>query len=255
MKYPPALFSRCRCVLCGDLLVAETPPPYRRASVCPGCWNHLLRWRYSSYAIRCPICGEVRLQKSVPCPRCHGVPANIAPEGRVIYSGPYLGDGKTLLVSYKFHARSSLAPPIAVLLLLELADRYKAEPLALIPVPSSRKNRRRRGWDQMRLVCRRIATGTRRVTVIPALVRIGDLEQKSLGREQRLSQSDARFMLSPMGRAELSNRLVQEPRTRFIVVDDVYTTGSTIDACRSLIVSAVGTGHADKVEALVLCRD
>lgn len=107
----------------------------------------------------------------------------------------------------------------------------------------------------MRLVCRRIATGTRRVTVIPALVRIGDLEQKSLGREQRLSQSDARFMLSPMGRAELSNRLVQEPRTRFIVVDDVYTTGSTIDACRSLIVSAVGTGHADKVEALVLCRD
>lgn len=254
MKHPLFPVPMVQCVLCGEFLISGDYPD-RPHSVCTECWERLLRWRYSSYALRCPYCGEVRLQSSVPCPRCKNVQETVVLKGRIVCCGPYRGDGKTLLVSYKFHARRSLASLVASLLLLELSERYGDAPLFLIPVPSSRKNRRRRGWDQMRLVCRLLATVSKNVKVLPVLVRVGDLEQKTLGREMRLSCADTRFRIDRDGGKTLSKMLVQHPQARFVVVDDVLTTGSTVNACRKLIVSVIGEDYADKVDALVLCED
>ncbi len=254
MKHPFFSVPTVQCVLCGEFLVSDGPAD-GPSIVCVDCWKLLLRWRYSSYALRCPHCGEVRLLYAVPCPRCRNIQEDAPAKGSVICCGPYRGDGKTLLVGYKFHARRSLASLVASLLSLELFERYGDAPLFLIPVPSNRKNRRRRGWDQMRLACRWLESASRNVKVLSVLIRIGKLEQKALGRELRLAHADARFKLGRAGGKILSNTLVQDPLARFIVVDDVYTTGSTVNACRKLILSAIGDAYADRVDALVLCKD
>ncbi len=238
------------CPLCGRIVLLDTDSCV--PLTCAGCLELLERWRYASYAVRCAVCGEARLQPAVPCPGCLAAEAGGRTVGRTICCGPYRGDGKTLLISYKFHRRSSLAPIVASLFLLELRELYDGVPVVLMPVPSGRKNRRRRGWDQMELVCRHLRE-QEDVSVLSVLKRVDDREQKTLDRNQRLQGYESRFSLRKGAERLLLKEIGLNGDVRFIVLDDVYTTGSTVEGCRRLVMDALGDGYV--VDALILCKD
>jgi len=87
----------------------------------------------------------------------------------------------------------------------------------LVPVPGSPRKRRARGFDP----AERIASALARRTGLPVLVvlrpRIGAGSQVGAGREQRLR----RAAIDVAGRAP----------ARALLVDDVQTTGATLEAC------------------------
>jgi len=95
----------------------------------------------------------------------------------------------------------------------------------LVPVPLHSCRKRERGFNQSELLARALARaaggGT---TVVPLLLRVIDTPpQASLGREARPANVKNAFALTSVRRLN--------PASRYLVVDDVVTTGSTLESC------------------------
>ena len=109
-------------------------------------------------------------------------------------------------------------------------------------VPLSRRRLAERGFNQAERLAQGI--GRRyRVPVLPLLDRVRHTEKQSYKtrRERLLSLEDA-FALREREAAELLRRAGKR-RMRIVVADDVYTTGSTMQQCGRVLVTALGAGN------------
>jgi ComF family protein len=100
---------------------------------------------------------------------------------------------------------------------------------ALVPVPLHSRRQRERGFNQSELLARRLARAAGGGTsVVPVLQRVIDtLPQASLGREGRPANVKNAFALA---RSPGLN-----PTSRYLIVDDVVTTGSTLESCAHVL--------------------
>lgn len=98
----------------------------------------------------------------------------------------------------------------------------------LVPVPTTRARRRERGFDGCELMAQTIAQLTA-ARVEPHLVQIAGDKQRGRGRDARLS---ARGRFTWRGEA-LGGR-------RVTLLDDVVTTGATLEDCAAAVRSAGG---------------
>lgn len=98
----------------------------------------------------------------------------------------------------------------------------------IVPVPLHRDRMRERGYNQSALLAKGL--GERfGVPVRPLVERTrATSPQASLGREDRMSNVQGAFRLNPA--------LHPEPGLRVLLVDDVRTTGSTLNACAQVLV-------------------
>lgn len=113
-------------------------------------------------------------------------------------------------------------------------------PAVILPVPMNARKRRERGFDQSRLLALKLS----RLTGIPAdtksLMRIRyTLPQKSLDARQRKENLKDAFALR-------ENAGIPEP---VLLVDDIYTTGATIDE----ISNVLHKNGIHQIYFLVLC--
>lgn len=116
--------------------------------------------------------------------------------------------------------------------------RWGAE--ALIPVPIHKSRYRERGYNQAALLVRSLAKYTGLPADEEALVRIKKTTaQKTLSTKERAKNLQDAF--------QLSKSVVQYKR--IILVDDIYTTGSTADACAGVL----REGGVEQVYLLCLC--
>lgn len=114
------------------------------------------------------------------------------------------------------------------------------QPQMLIPVPMYRRKQVQRGYNQAELLARRIG-GRVGIPVETGLVRCTrrHAPQKTLGREARMRNLRGCFAVT--------RRI--ETGCRLLLVDDVYTTGSTVDELARVLREA----GAGAVYFLVLC--
>lgn len=118
-------------------------------------------------------------------------------------------------------AARALSRPLAAAVGLALSDVPPGRPVELVTIPSSRRAVRRRGYDPVRLLLRRAG--------LPAPAS-GLLSSRARDDQKRLGRADRRHNLENAMRARgrLDGR-------RFLLVDDVVTTGSTLlEAARAL---------------------
>lgn len=113
----------------------------------------------------------------------------------------------------------------------ELVSRWNAD--ALIPVPIHKKRLRKRGYNQAQLLAEEFGKRIGIPVISDYIVRIKDTKaQKDLSNRDRRSNLNKAFYLRKTQR-ELCN----SPRCA-IIVDDIYTTGSTIEACAGVLLQA-----------------
>lgn len=96
---------------------------------------------------------------------------------------------------------------------------------ALTWVPATTAALRRRGFDHGRSIAEQVA----RTTGVPCcalLERARARDQRGLGRDERLSAARARF------------RVLSRPPDRVLLIDDVFTTGATLQSASEALVEA-----------------
>ena len=102
----------------------------------------------------------------------------------------------------------------------------------LIPVPMSEKKRARRGYDQAALLAKALARKVGVVCLKNALARVRETDiMSSLAADERRQNLSEAFEV-PCGMMDILKG------KRLLLVDDVYTTGSTIDACAETLLAA-----------------
>jgi ComF family protein len=156
-----------------------------------------------------------------------------------IYGGAIAG----ALARFKYQGRPDLGRSLGALLALEVRARSRhLADAVIVPVPLHVSRLAERGFNQSALIARSVARRLR-IPMFPlALMRMRDTpQQASLDREARIANVAAAFRARP--RARLQGRTV-------LLIDDVRTTGATIDACTR----ALSDGGAAAIVHAVVAR-
>lgn len=167
----------------------------------------------------CMKCGKPVLQEEEYCKDCLVHP-HIFDRGRVLFV--YEGVLKKSIYRFKYAQRKEYAQSYAYFAERELGEFIReVGPDAFVPVPLHRRRFRKRGYNQSELFSR--ALGKRMgIPVLTKLVKRtkNTLPQKELDLTARQNNLKKAFKLC---RNDVKLNTI-------ILIDDIYTTGSTIDA-------------------------
>lgn len=210
-----------RCSLCGEPLLQH---PWIDMGICSCCLD-ALRKELVRDADICSTCGMPLISEKGSCLNCR-TKQHYYSSHRSLFM--YQDRARRLLKAYKFQSVSSLSLLWAQLLFEDIQQKF-SKPPPIVPVPSRGRSVRTRGWDQMELIRRNLS---RRYFLSTAkmLNRTGGSSQKKLNYAQR--------MLNLSGHITCTCTAAELPR-KILLIDDVYTTGATIDEC-SRVLKQVG---------------
>ena len=160
------------------------------------------------------------------------------------------GSVRDLIVRFKYRGEQHLRRALAEWLSEALADpRLARRPAdALVPVPLHPRRRRERGYNQAEECCRALARRAK-IPVWPVLRRARETgTQTLLSREERIRNLSGAFVLAGgWGARHWRNRLAGAD---LLVVDDVFTSGATVDSCARVLLAA----GAASVRVLTVAR-
>jgi len=186
----------------------------------------------------CPRCGKPQ-PSGILCPGCVGWQAEI--DG---IRSPFRFDGvmRQAIYQLKYRNLRALAVPLAKL----LHDYLSTNPVpgeAVVPVPLHQKRLRERGYNQSSLLARELGKLINLPVVDSCLIRLRHAPPQA-----RTSTVDKRRS-NVAGAFTCRDQRLQDKQV--LLVDDVSTSGATLDACAGALKAAGATS----VWGLVLARE
>jgi len=218
---PPA------CLVCGKRLED------RHQVICPDCETKL----YLMEEGTCPVCGSIN--QNIPCEVC--AESNFAFDSAMSVFH-YTGTAKDLIHILKYEGYTSPAGYFA----LPLAEFIESKPQLmkydfLCAVPLHRVRKRERGYNQSDLIAYTVAKLLAMPYLNPVQRKINTLSQTLLSREHRIKNLSGAFQVKDKSRVE---------GKKIILIDDVFTTGSTLNE----IAKALRSAGAAKICAITVAR-
>lgn len=205
------------CVQCGGLCEGS-----ELRHVCRRCAPLIVRVREPA-CMTCghPFFGELAGERI--CPHCEGLtPAYHRAKTVTLFKGP----ARELVLSLKYrHGLFALADMQRLMAANEEVRAF-VRGAVLVPVPLHPRKLRERGYNQSRLIAEAFvaAAGDESIGVAEVLERVVDSEsQTAFDRRTRRQRMKNAFSVRK-GAAITADQ-------RYILVDDVFTTGSTLNAC------------------------
>lgn len=229
------------CELCGE--EAER-------SLCPDCLASLQRIPRPI----CLYCGSP-VYGTAPqadcCPACQGQPRPFD-----FARAPLQNSEQNMELIYRLKYRH--APYLAAALAPAMAETWEQTAEAkdfseavIVPVPITPERQVKRGYNQAALLARALGKLLRR-RVMNALIRHTTAQdsQTRLTAARRRKNATQSFSALP---AFLSDR--RKLPSHIILVDDVFTTGSTARACSKALKSIPGVEHVAVLTLVHVCND
>ena len=224
-------FLAPECAACHDALVRPLDGP-----VCLACWLAVSRLTPPC----CTRCGDALPQADPPdalCSRCRHAGGLVS---LARSAGRYDGSLRQIVHAFKYRGRRALAAPLAALM-LAAGSEVLADADAVVPVPLHPWRAWRRGFNQADDLARGLGRPVWRV-----------LRRRRHGRPQAgLPAADRHANVRDayaLTRRPLAARRI---RGRVVVlIDDVMTTGATLEACADVLTAA----GVRSVRALTIAR-
>jgi ComF family protein len=218
------------CRICGLPLLNVS-----RLPVCPDCLDKI----FPVDGRVCSICGERVLSSYaladddgwVRCPVCRRIER---PFERAVAFGSYDGGLRELVHLLKFNGVRPAGRVLGRMLAAALAGlepEFGQEAVLVIPVPLFKGKRRQRGFNQAEVIARaalKIQGANRRLQLLSGvLLRTRDTHSQ-IGLTSHQRRENLRGAFKVARAAEVNGREV-------VLVDDVYTTGTTATECSRVL--------------------
>lgn len=205
-----------RCVFCQRIIGVG-----HEDKICPRCHPETYREKPPF----CPLCGRHTEEEGMLCESCRRRKPPIIGRGAFRYDGII----RDSLHRFKFENRRDYSR-----LLGKLLHQAEAQwlndfgPDVLTFVPLHKKRQRERGYNQAEELAK-VVSACSGIPCEPLLVRTrSTMPQMSLNALLRAQNIEGAFVVDP--------RRKQEPLPRkIVIVDDIFTTGSTLGECASAI--------------------
>jgi ComF family protein len=175
----------------------------------------------------CVTCGGVVEDSPYEflCATCAREVEHTLPPAAVRFAGP----GRDLVLALKYGKAKYVIRDIERIMAESPMLLDHARGAVLVPVPLHSRRQRERGFNQSALIARALARAAGHGTSVVALIQrvIDTPQQASLGRKARPANVKNAFALA---RGQSLNAA-----SRYLVVDDVVTTGSTLESCAHVL--------------------
>lgn len=226
------------------------------------------------YPVRCPLCGEIVVPKDLricsSCkeqlpyikePRCMKCSKPIEQEEKEYCSdcerkGYHYDKGYAVwiyndvmrksIADFKYHSRKEYAKFYVDEIIRLYGTKIKMlSPDVLVPVPVHRSKYLERGYNQADILARRIGKEMDIPVLSKLLIRNKKtMPQKKLSDKERLLNLLEAFQYNEKAAISYNNSI-----TKVLLVDDIYTTGSTVEACANVLKN----NGISEVYFIVLC--
>ena len=203
----------------------------------------------------CGICGKI--DKNSLCNKCNlkvkkeavfGVDEYCETQDKLfdehLYVFIYSGIIRNAILNYKFNNKSYIYKTITKFLLknekfVEIIKSYDI----IIPVPLSKKRMKERGYNQSELIAKEISKTLNIDLNKQSLIKNQNtVAQSTLNKEERLKNSQGVYTL------KYPNKITNK---NVLIIDDIYTTGSTVNECSKKILKA----NPEKIGVLTIAKD
>jgi ComF family protein len=189
-------------------------------SLCAECWNKV-HFITDPLCHRCGLPFEYELGESALCARCMAQPP-VFTEARSVFR--YDEHSRAPLLALKYHDQTQLAPVLAEWL-ARAGRPYLEKTQAILPVPLHYWRFVQRRYNQAALLAQALAKQSGIQMLPDTLVRTRATHtQSGLTRRQREANMRGAFRVPDARRKHVCGLSV-------LLVDDVMTTGATLDAC------------------------
>jgi competence protein ComFC len=212
------------------------PTPESTGSLCRDCWNDILKATASVY---CPQCGKDASPYAILNGRCPDCISTEYHFDGIARAGVHQDALRRMIISFKAHDRTDLDPHFRLL----ANAAFSAAPFAshvdyFVPVPLHWTRRLARGYNQAHLIANVIEHPTARISTDIARIK-RTRPQPELTPAQRARNVKGAFLV---------RRGHPFAGRTICLVDDVKTTGATLNECAMTLKEA----GAKKVYALVI---
>jgi ComF family protein len=222
----PAVCINCKRSIC------ETDK-----DLCKSCWEQMLSCSGGDY---CPRCGRDASRFALlggVCPDCQG--REIHFDG-IARSGVYAEALKEMILAFKLAGRTELDSVLGFLGNSALQGSLFYNDIEfLVPVPLHWSRRLRRGYNQALIIAKKLKHPTAKINT--DLVRIRHTKSQTIMATPAARARNVAGAFAVRRRHQLTGRKV-------CLVDDIKTTGATLNECAKTLKEA----GASKVYALVL---
>ena len=206
------------------------------------------------YAPKCGICGKIC--KESLCKKCEKklesntiweIKENQNPYiffEELISIFKYEGIIRDKIIDYKFNEKSYLYKTFTIFLLKNKKVFEKIQSYdTIIPVPISEKRKKTRGYNQSLLISREISKKTGIKLQENNLIKIKNtIEQSKLDKEER--EKNVQNVYQIKNEEILKNK-------KILLLDDIYTTGNTVNSCCKILKKA----KPKKIGVIVIAKD
>lgn len=223
------------CTTCNQPLT-DDPTPF----FCRQCWEHIRPLQGPA----CPRChrpfASTAATAHSPTHECHDCRARVPHYSQVWAAYAYTPPLQDAIALFKYRGKVALAGSLGTLLARSLPGNLNID--LLMPVPLHPNRLRQREFNQSLLLADRISPVLQRPVSYQNLIRTIDTDpQVMLPRSARLRNLRKAFDL----------RAPQEVLgKRILLIDDVFTTGTTVNECAGVLLEA----GALEVAVLALAR-
>ncbi|BDS08406.1 amidophosphoribosyltransferase [Oceaniferula spumae] len=223
------------CHLC------EAPLTHGR-HLCDPCYEKL-HYIEAPFCAKCGECYDGDMSGEFICPNCHELDLNFEFARAALHSD---GGGRDLVHDFKYMRQVHLADELARLAEEALTDSRFLPYLkdgVMVPVPLYWLRLRKRRFNQSEEICRKLS-GHCGLPYHNALQRTRNTQtQTRFSRAKRLENLDGAFAI----RSRFQKLINEKP---VILVDDVFTTGSTANECAKVLLKS----GAQRVAVLSVLR-